>query len=158
MHKVKAFIPATVAGGLQCLKLLQQRDVSGKLKAAASTDEKLGVARHLHPKLKRAFVHAILNDIVIAGAAWNWYMRRRIIRAQRAERVDQCGDSANLRRCSIFGWEGGIWIWRRGKTELKRGARGMKNVVSAHWSLGGRCRNGIGVWRLISTLSNSTVF
>jgi hypothetical protein len=75
MHKVKAFIPATVAGGLQCLKLLQQRDVSGKLKAAASTDEKLGVARHLHPKLKMAFVHAILNDIVIAGAAWNWYMR-----------------------------------------------------------------------------------
>jgi uncharacterized membrane protein len=77
MHKVKAFIPATGAGGLQCLKLLQQQDVSGKLKAATSTDEKLGVARRLHPKLKMAFVPAILNDIVIAGAAWNWYMRRR---------------------------------------------------------------------------------
>lgn len=51
--------------------------MSGKLnKAAGSSDGKLGVVKRLHPKLKMAFVHAILNDIVIAGATWNWYSRR----------------------------------------------------------------------------------
>jgi hypothetical protein len=70
-------IPANVAGGLQFLKLMQQQDVLGKLnKAAGSADGKLGVVKRLHPKLKMAFVHAILNDIVIAGATWNWYSRR----------------------------------------------------------------------------------
>jgi uncharacterized membrane protein len=70
-------IPATVAGGLQFVKLVQQQDVPGKLKDAGSADEKLGVAKRLHPKVKTAFLHAILNDIVIVGAVWNWYSRRR---------------------------------------------------------------------------------
>ena len=70
-------IPAAVAGGLQFLKLVQRQDVPGKLKAAGSADEKLHVAKRLHPKVKTAFVHAVLNDIVVIGAAWNWYSRRR---------------------------------------------------------------------------------
>jgi len=72
-----AAIPANVAGGLQFLKLAKQQDVPAKLKAAGSADEKLRVAKRVHPKLKTAFVHALLNNIVIVGAAWNWYSRRR---------------------------------------------------------------------------------
>jgi len=63
-------IPANVTGGL-----IKQQDLFTKLKAAQSADEKMGVLKNMHPKLKTAFVHAILNDIVIAGAVWNWYSR-----------------------------------------------------------------------------------
>ena len=68
-------IPANVAGGLQFLKLVKQHQVLGKLKAAQSTDEKLNVIKGVHPKVKIAFVHALLNNVVTAGAVWNWVSR-----------------------------------------------------------------------------------
>jgi len=68
-------IPANVAGGVQFLKLVKQHKVVGKLKAAQSTDEKLNVIKNVHPKVKIAFVHALLNNIVTAGAVWNWFSR-----------------------------------------------------------------------------------
>lgn len=68
-------IPATVAGGLQFRKLVKQHQVLGKLKAAQSTEEKLNVIKNVHPKLKIALVHALLNDVIIAGAVWNWSSR-----------------------------------------------------------------------------------
>jgi uncharacterized membrane protein len=74
-----AAIPVTAAGGLQFLKLIQQQDVPGKLKAAESPDEKLQVAKQLHPKTKTAVLHVILNHIVVAGAVWNWYTRRTYV-------------------------------------------------------------------------------
>ena len=68
-------IPATVAGGLQFVKLVKQHQVLGKLKAAQSPDERMNVIKNVHPKVKTAFVHALLNDVVIAGAVWNWSSR-----------------------------------------------------------------------------------
>jgi uncharacterized membrane protein len=68
-------IPATVTGGLQLVKLVKQHQVLDKLKAAQSTDEKLNVIKNVHPKVKTAFVHALLNDVVIAGSVWNWSSR-----------------------------------------------------------------------------------
>ena len=68
-------IPANVAGGLQFVKLVKQHQVLGKLKAAQSPDERMNVIKNVHPKVKTAFVHALLNDVVIAGAVWNWSSR-----------------------------------------------------------------------------------
>ena len=68
-------IPANVSGGLQLYKLVKEHQVFGKLKAAQSTEEKLNVIKNVHPKVKAAFVHGLLNDIVIAGAVWNWWSR-----------------------------------------------------------------------------------
>jgi uncharacterized membrane protein len=68
-------IPTTVAGGLQFVKLVKQHQVLDKLKTAQSADEKLSVLKNVHPKLRIAFVHALLNDVVIAGAVWNWSSR-----------------------------------------------------------------------------------
>jgi len=69
-------IPAVVTGGLQFVKLMRRNDVPAKFKAAGSVNEKLDVAKRLHPKLKTAWLHAFLNDIVVVGLAWNWYSRR----------------------------------------------------------------------------------
>lgn len=69
-------IPAQVAGGVQFLKLINQQNVLGKLKAARTADEKLSVIKDVHPRVKIAFVHAVLNDIVLASAVWNWSSRR----------------------------------------------------------------------------------
>lgn len=68
-------IPANVAGGLQFVTLIAQHNVLGKLQSAKTAGEKLNVIKDVHPKVKIAFVHAILNDIVIAGAVWNWSSR-----------------------------------------------------------------------------------
>jgi len=68
-------IPAIVSGGLQFRKLVNQHQVLGKLKAAQSAEEKLNVIKNVHPKVKTAFVHAILNDVVVVGAVWNWLSR-----------------------------------------------------------------------------------
>ena len=70
-------IPATIAGGLQFRKLVNQHQVLSKLEAAQSADEKLKVIKNVHPKVKTAFVHAILNDVVIVGAVWNWFSRSK---------------------------------------------------------------------------------
>jgi len=68
-------IPAVVTGGLQFQKLLKQHQVLDKLKTAKSKEEKLNVIKNVHPKVKTAFVHALLNDIIVVGAVWSWYSR-----------------------------------------------------------------------------------
>jgi uncharacterized membrane protein len=68
-------IPAHVTGVLQLHKLVKQHQVLEKLKAAQSTDEKLNVIKNVHPKVKTVFAHAFLNNVVIVGAAWNWWSR-----------------------------------------------------------------------------------
>jgi uncharacterized membrane protein len=73
MLGVLSAIPAIISGGLELAKLLNARSVPSKLKKA---DDKAAVAKKVHPKVKFAFTHAIMMDIVVAGAGYNWYTRR----------------------------------------------------------------------------------
>jgi uncharacterized membrane protein len=76
-------VPAVLTGGQQLWMMLQRQDVPAKLKNAASEpNDAVGkakasasVASRSHPKLKVAFAHAALNDLVVAGAAYNWWAK-----------------------------------------------------------------------------------
>jgi uncharacterized membrane protein len=76
-------VPAVITGGLQFFALLQRQDVPAKLKNAASDSNdaatkakaSASVVKRSHPKIKVAFAHAVLNDLVLAGAAYNWWSK-----------------------------------------------------------------------------------
>jgi uncharacterized membrane protein len=75
-------IPAVLTGGVELFKLLQRQDMPAKLKNASagatkeSAEQTLSVAKRAHPKVKVAFLHAAAADLVVAGAAYNWYTKR----------------------------------------------------------------------------------
>jgi len=75
-------IPAVLTGGVELFKLLQRQDMPAKIKNASagatkeSAEQTLSVAKRSHPKVKAAFLHAASADLVVAGAAYNWYTKR----------------------------------------------------------------------------------
>lgn len=69
-------VPASVTGGLQFAGLVREHRVIGKLTDAGSVKEKVEVIKGVDVRVKTALIHALLNDIVIAGAVWKWLSRK----------------------------------------------------------------------------------
>jgi uncharacterized membrane protein len=69
-------VPAIITGGYEITQLLSRQAVADKIAAADGAQGKKKVIQQTHPKVKMAFLHAIVMDIVVAGAAFNWWSRR----------------------------------------------------------------------------------
>lgn len=66
-------VAAVVTGGLDFAKLANRQDFVNKLRK--STDI-VDTVKRFHPKLKYAFVHGLINDLVVFAAGYNWWTRR----------------------------------------------------------------------------------
>ena len=65
--------PAVVTGGAELLGMIQRQGLADKLR---KSQDKVATVKGMHPKLKIGFAHAILNDIAIFAAGYNWWTRR----------------------------------------------------------------------------------
>jgi uncharacterized membrane protein len=66
-------IAAVVTGGLDFAKLANRQDFVNKLRKSADL---VDTVKRFHPKLKYAFVHGLINDLVVFAAGYNWWTRR----------------------------------------------------------------------------------
>jgi len=114
-------IPATITGGLEFYKLLQRQDVPAKLKNGDSTE----VAKKSHPKLKVAFTHAILNDIIIAAAAYNWWTKSQT-KAAAPEGLNILISALSLPALAFSGYLGGKMVYEYAVGVNLRGAWSTK--------------------------------
>jgi uncharacterized membrane protein len=69
-------IPAVLTGAYELFALLSRQAIADKLAAADSAEKKKEVVRKTHPKVKMAFIHALIMDLVVAANAYNWWTRR----------------------------------------------------------------------------------
>jgi len=69
-------IPSVLTGAYDLIGLLSRQAIADKLAAADGAAKKKEVVRKTHPKVKIAFLHAIVMDLVIATNAYNWWTRR----------------------------------------------------------------------------------
>lgn len=69
-------IPAILTGVYELFGLLSRQAVADKLAHAESKKEKKEVMKKLSPKIKIAFLHALVMDLVVAANAYSWYIRR----------------------------------------------------------------------------------
>jgi len=116
-----AAVPATVTGGLEFYKLLQRQDVPEKLKYGDSAE----VAKKSHPKLKVAFTHAILNDIIVAAAAYNWWTKSQT-KASAPEELNILISALALPALAFSGYLGGKMVYEYGVGVNLKGAWGSK--------------------------------
>jgi len=68
-------IPSLTTGIVELWAMIKGQDLQGKLKRS---NDKVGTLANMHPKLKIAFIHAILNDVALVGSAYNWWTRSSI--------------------------------------------------------------------------------
>lgn len=68
-------VPAIATGVPELLGMIARQDLAKKL---SNSPNKLDVLAKMHPKLKIAFMHALINDIAILGSAYSWYLRRGV--------------------------------------------------------------------------------
>lgn len=66
-------IPAALTGGLELMALIKRQDLLNKLQ---KSENKANVAKRMHRKVKVGIAHAILNDVGICAAGFNWWTRR----------------------------------------------------------------------------------
>jgi uncharacterized membrane protein len=66
-------IPAILTGAMELLALIKRQDLLNKLQKSG---DKADVAKRMHWKVKVGFAHAVLNDIGIFAAGFNWWTRR----------------------------------------------------------------------------------
>jgi len=66
-------IPAIATGALEMVKLMDRQAVADKLK---NSNNKKAVVAKTHPKVKVAFLHAGLMDLVAISMGYNWWIRR----------------------------------------------------------------------------------
>jgi len=64
-------IPAILSGAYELIQLLQRQAVADKLAHADTAKEKKTVVSKTHPKVKMAFLHAAVMDVVVAAAVFN---------------------------------------------------------------------------------------
>ncbi|KAF2403779.1 hypothetical protein EJ06DRAFT_579719 [Trichodelitschia bisporula] len=67
--------PAIATGGAELLAMIRGQDLANKFK---KSDDKTKTAAKMHPKMKMAFAHAVLNDAVFLVSAYNWWTRRSV--------------------------------------------------------------------------------
>lgn len=66
-------VAAVVTGGLAFVKLADRQDFVNKLRKSTNL---VDTVKRFHPKLKYAFVHGVINDLVVFTAGYNWWTRR----------------------------------------------------------------------------------
>jgi uncharacterized membrane protein len=66
-------VPAVLTGGQQLMTMIKKQDLAAKFE---KSQNKTATAQKMHPKLKLGFAHAIINDAVFAGSAYNWWAKR----------------------------------------------------------------------------------
>ena len=66
-------IPAVLTGGVQLFAMIKRQDLLNKLQ---KSEGKADVAKHMHPKIRVGLAHAVLNDVGIFAAGFNWWTRR----------------------------------------------------------------------------------
>jgi uncharacterized membrane protein len=67
-----AAVPAVATGGMQLLDMIKRQDLANKIQ---KSQNKSATVQRMHPKMKIAFLHAALNDVAVAGSAYNWWTR-----------------------------------------------------------------------------------
>jgi uncharacterized membrane protein len=66
-------IPTVLTGGMEFFALIKRQDLLNKLQ---KSEHKADAAKRMHPKIKVGLAHALLQDVVIFAACFNWWIRR----------------------------------------------------------------------------------
>ena len=66
-------VAAVITGGLDFAKLADRHDFVKKLRNSTNL---VDTVKRFHPKLKYAFVHGLINDLVVIAAGYNWWTRK----------------------------------------------------------------------------------
>jgi len=66
-------IPAVLAGAVELMALIKRQDLLNKLQ---KSENKADVAKRMHRKIKVGLAHAVLNDVGLFAAGFNWWTRR----------------------------------------------------------------------------------
>ena len=66
-------IPAVLTGGMDLFALIKRQDLLNKLQ---KSEGKADNAKGMHRKIKVGLAHALLNDVGIFAAGFNWWTRR----------------------------------------------------------------------------------
>jgi uncharacterized membrane protein len=65
-------IPAVLTGASELIALVKRQDLVNKLQ---KSEDKADVAKRMHRKIKVGLAHAVLNDVNIFAAGFNWWTR-----------------------------------------------------------------------------------
>jgi len=66
-------IPAVLTGAMELFALIKRQDLLNKLQ---KSEDKADVAKRMHRKVKIGLAHAVLNDVGLFAAGFNWWTRR----------------------------------------------------------------------------------
>ncbi len=66
-------IPAVLTGAVELMALIKRQDILNKLQ---KSEDKADVAKRMHRKVKVGLTHAVLNDVGVFAAGFNWWTRR----------------------------------------------------------------------------------
>lgn len=66
-------IPATLTGAVELMAMIKRQDLLNKLQKSG---DKTNAAKRMHVKIKIGFAHALLSDVGVFAAGFNWWTRR----------------------------------------------------------------------------------